>query len=97
MALRSSASYALSTTLSMARGVPVEERASLFDEMYKLSRNDMFRMNVFIYDILTSSWAVGQMYTAVDAISVGYGDYVMEVLGPDALRGYLLYKPTTQR
>jgi hypothetical protein len=49
-------------------------------------------MNVISHDILTSSWEL-QLFLQVDTTLIGYGIYLMEVLGSEPLRSFLLYKP----
>jgi hypothetical protein len=88
----SAAQYALWVSLSIARTVPTEKVVGLSDEMYKLTRNDTYRMNVMSHDILTSSWEL-QLFLQVDTTLIGYGIYLMEVLGSEPLRSFLLYKP----
>jgi hypothetical protein len=72
--LWSAASYALWTTLAIVTEVPVEQLASLRDELYKFSRADLFRMNVFAQDILTGCRATNRMLITVDMTIVGYAD-----------------------
>jgi hypothetical protein len=90
--LWSAAGYALWTTLTIVTEVPVEQLASLSDEMYKFSRADLFRMNVFAHDILTGCRATNRKLITVDMTLVGYADYLLEVLGQEALKSFLLYK-----
>jgi hypothetical protein len=79
---------ALQKTLDIAMRVPVKQRASLTDETYKLSRNDMFRLGVHFHGLLCCS--VDNEY---NVSLLRYADYLLRVLGPDALRTFLLYKP----
>jgi hypothetical protein len=46
----------------------------------------VFRLSVISHNILTSAGAEELSF------QIGYGDYLLDVLGPEALRSYLLYK-----
>jgi hypothetical protein len=83
---------ALLYTLGTISRIPVEQLATLDKSMYALSRNEVFRFSVIIYEAATSV-GMKQRHCRVDVFLVEYGDYLLRVLGAEALRSYLLYKP----
>jgi hypothetical protein len=83
---------ALQYTLDTILEIPTEQLTTLNKEMYELSRNEVFRINVICYDV-TTSIEIKQRRHRMELFFVGYGDYLQCVLGPGALRSYLLYKP----
>jgi hypothetical protein len=85
------ATNVLWTTLSTARKLPAEQLPSLSDEVYKLSRNDVYRISVISLRILTVL-PKSRMYE-YDMFFIGCGEYLLDALGPVALRSYLLHKP----
>jgi hypothetical protein len=88
----SAVTYALWSTLRIAGTVAAEQLVCLTDEMYKLSRNDMLRVNVIFHDILTSSRARELLHLPFDVTLAGYAYYLLDVLGLEALRSFLLYR-----
>jgi hypothetical protein len=78
-------------TLRVATSVPSERRVNLNENEYKLSRNDVFRVSVAIYQLL-------QIYRErpqeqASKLVVGYAAYLREMYGPEVLKAFLLYKP----
>jgi hypothetical protein len=82
------ATRALLSTLRTARTIPAEQLSTLSDDMYKLNRNDAFRINAGFHDFLSYQARNDLHFMLV----VVYGDYVLDVLGSEALRSFVLFK-----
>jgi hypothetical protein len=85
------ASRCLWRTLGVTTSGTAELRTQLSEDLNKLSRNDMYRLSVAIYHFLPSSRIDPE--ERFSPLVTGYGEYLLEVCGADALEGFLLYKP----
>jgi hypothetical protein len=77
--------------LAAASRLPPEKRAFLHLEMFQLSRNDMYRINVAVYWLIP--FYSGNPEEELSVFVTNYAAYVKLVCGAVALRSFLLYKP----
>jgi hypothetical protein len=88
---------ALGLILDAVFRAPAGQRAQLSEEMYKLPRNDMYRITVAVYGLIPvfcgnpkfTKFAI-QQFSRFAMICAAY---VRAMWGTGALRSYLLYKP----
>jgi hypothetical protein len=85
------AASCLFIALRATAALPSELRANLSADAYKLSSNDMFRMNVAIYRLLPTDQETVQ--SLLSTLVIAYGDYLLKICGPEALQRFLMYKP----
>jgi hypothetical protein len=83
---------AFSMALGVVTNAAPEVRAQVSDELYKLTRNDMFRLNVFAHRVLTSPF-IDPRLDEVPSLLTSCCVYIREIWGAPEMQSYLLYKP----